>query len=91
MLVCTNRRDPSAPKPSCGNNGGAELRERLKLAVKERGLKGTVIVTSTGCMDICPADACLVAFQPDGEFALVSGAPEDDAALLDRLLRPSDA
>jgi predicted metal-binding protein len=88
MLVCTNRRDPSAPKPSCGNNGGAELRERLKVAIKERGLKGTVIVTSTGCMDICPADACLVAFQPEGEFALVSGRPEEDEALVERLLAP---
>jgi predicted metal-binding protein len=86
LLVCTNKRDPEKGKPSCGMNGGVELRERLKQEIKARGLKGTYIVTSSGCMDYCPAEGCAVGFYPEGEFAIVGTEPEGDAELLDRLI-----
>ncbi len=87
MLVCFNSRDPATGKPSCGMNGGAQLRDYLKKTVKERGLKGDVIVTGTGCIDICPAHGCAVAFQPDGEF-FVSDTDEASAeALIAHLVR----
>lgn len=87
MLICTNSRDPVTGKPSCGMNGSAALRERLKMEVKARGLKGTVMVTTTGCMDVCPSEGCVVAFYPEGEFALSPTGIEVDAGLLERLLR----
>ena len=86
LLVCTNRRDPDAPKPSCAGNGGLDLRDRLKVKIKERGLKGTVIVTGTSCLDLCPAAGCMIGFQPDGEFFVVPTDEAGDDALIERLL-----
>lgn len=86
LLVCTNARDPATGKPSCGQNGGGALRERLKKVVKERGLKGQVMVTGTSCMDVCPTEGCLVAFYPENLWEIVDAAPAGDEALLARLV-----
>lgn len=86
VLVCTNLRDPSTGKPSCGMNGGTALRERLKRTVKERGLKGTVMITGTSCMDFCPNQGCVVAFYPENAWEIVDTEPEGDDALLARAL-----
>lgn len=86
LLVCTNLRDPSTGKPSCGLNGGTALRERLKKAVKEGGLKGTVMITGTSCLDFCPTQGCVVAFYPENQWELVDGDADGDAALLARAL-----
>jgi predicted metal-binding protein len=85
VLVCTNQRDPSTGKASCGMNGSLGLRERLKAEIKSRGLKGRVIVTGTSCLDYCPAQGCAVGFHPDGEFFLAD--VNDDQLILDRLLK----
>jgi predicted metal-binding protein len=90
VLVCTNLRDPSTGKPSCGMNGGTALRERLKKTVKERGLKGRVMVTGTSCMDFCPAQGCVVAYYPENEWRIVDTAPEGDEAILHRALEGED-
>ncbi len=87
LLVCFNSRDPSTGKPSCGMNGSAALRDYLKKTVKERGLKGEVIVTGTGCLDICPAHGCAVAFQPEGEFFLSDTTEEAGEELIRYLTR----
>ncbi|MFZ5481799.1 MAG: (2Fe-2S) ferredoxin domain-containing protein [Myxococcota bacterium] len=86
LLVCTNKRDPSTGKPSCGMHGSIELRERLKAEIKARGLKREVLVTGTSCLDYCPAEGCTVAFYPEGEFAIVNITPEDEKALLEKLI-----
>lgn len=70
LLVCTNARDPATGKPSCGMNGAARLREQIKVAVKERGLKGKVKVTASGCLDFCPAEGCVVAFYPENTWEI---------------------
>lgn len=85
LLICTNARDPSTGKPSCGLNGAEELLGLLKKTVKERGLKPRVIVTRAGCLDICPDKGCIVGFQPEGEFFHEECTPEGGARLLDRL------
>lgn len=84
VLVCTNVRDPSKGKPSCGLNGGTELRERLKKAVKERGLKGQVKITGTSCLDFCPNQGCVVAYYPENEWEIVDGTPDQDEDILRR-------
>jgi (2Fe-2S) ferredoxin len=59
-FVCTNERDPSDERGSCKARGSEELLERMKALVKERGLKGKVRVTASGCLDYC-ARGCTVA------------------------------
>lgn len=85
LLVCANLRDPSTGKPSCGQNGAQALVEELKKTVKARGLKGRVVVTKSGCLDICPEKGCIVAFNPGGEYFHVDTTPEEAEALLAKL------
>jgi predicted metal-binding protein len=85
LLVCTNKRDPTTGKASCGMNGSIDMLGRIKAEVKSRGIKGQVIATGTGCLDYCPAEGCAVGFYPEGEFALVGTTPEDEAMLLEKL------
>jgi (2Fe-2S) ferredoxin len=61
VLVCINERDPSADRPSCRNEGSKKLREELKDAIKNAGLKGKVRVLEVSCMDQCEhAAVCTV-------------------------------
>lgn len=54
LFVCTHSREGS-DRPSCAAPGrqGLELLEALKAEVKERGLKGKVRVSRSGCLDLC--------------------------------------
>lgn len=79
LLVCTNVREPGSPKPSCGRHGGIELREELKRAVKERGLKGALKVTASGCLDFCPNEGVALGFYPENTFYVVDPVADRDA------------
>ncbi len=87
LLVCTNHRDPATGKSSCGNNGAAVVADHLKKTVKERGLKGRVVVTRSGCLDLCPDQGCVVAFHPEGEFFLAECSVDEAEVLLGHLVR----
>lgn len=52
LFVCTNQRESGE---SCGQKGGAELRDQLKAMCKEksRGWKGRVRVNAAGCLGRC--------------------------------------
>ena len=52
IFVCTNLRD-NPKNPGCGASGGSELKALLKQAINERGWKGRVRVSTTGCMGLC--------------------------------------
>ena len=64
VLVCGNDRGPDAPKPSCGRQGGAELRDWLKDRIRERGLKGRVLSSRTSCLGVCSAKGVTVDIVP---------------------------
>lgn len=85
LVVCTNARDPATGKASCGMNGAEALLGQLKKTVKERGLKGRVVATKSGCLDICPDRGCIVGFHPEGEFFHEECTPEAGERLLQRL------
>ena len=53
VFVCTNAREGG--RVACGNpgQGGLELCESLKHAVKQKGLKAQIRVTRSGCLDLC--------------------------------------
>jgi len=76
VLVCTNARGPDARRPSCGHNGGAAFRDRLKAAVKARGLKSQVMVCKTSCLGYCPARGITVGFPLDDRW--LTEVVEDD-------------
>ena len=86
VFVCQNRRDPETGKASCAMNGSVEMRERLKAAVKERGLKGQVMVSGSSCLDHCPPQGCTVAIWPENAWMIVEPGGEDEAALLARIV-----
>jgi len=64
IFVCTNVREDG--RVACANpgRGGDKICEKLKAAVKEKGLKGSVRVASSGCLDLCEQGPNLVIF-PD--------------------------
>ncbi len=53
IFVCSNVRDNKPENPGCGANGGGKLKTILKQAIKDRGWKGKVRVSTTGCMGLC--------------------------------------
>jgi len=76
IFVCSNVRD-NPNKPGCGAGGGAKLKVLLKEAVKARGWKGRVRVSSTGCMGLC-AQGPNVLLHPQGiHFSAVTKSDLD--------------
>ncbi len=49
VFVCLNERDETAARPSCGHKHSKKIRNLMKDAVKEAGLKGRVRVNEAGC------------------------------------------
>lgn len=52
LFVCSNVRN-KPDNPGCGANGGGELKAIIKQEIKDRGWKGKVRVSTTGCMGLC--------------------------------------
>ena len=61
IFVCENKR---ADGECCAAKGSERLRELLKAAVKEKGLKGKVRVSRSGCLDVC-SEGANVLLMPD--------------------------
>jgi (2Fe-2S) ferredoxin len=83
VFVCVNAREGG--RVACGNpgRGGLELCESLKHAVKEKGLKGTVRVAKSGCLDLCEKGPNAFIY-PGGEW--LSGLAQSDVpALIEKL------
>jgi (2Fe-2S) ferredoxin len=74
LFCCTNRRENSE-KPSCGVRGGEVLREALKTQMAERGLRGRVRVSQSGCLGQCAHGPNIMVF-PEGTW--YSGVTEED-------------
>jgi (2Fe-2S) ferredoxin len=53
IFVCSNVRENNPENPGCGAKGGGALKDLLKKAVNERGWKGKVRVSTSGCMGLC--------------------------------------
>lgn len=52
VFVCTN--DRHGERKSCGDGGSnAQIAKALKAAVDERGWKGQVRITQSGCLGLC--------------------------------------
>ncbi len=51
IFVCTN--DRGGERKSCADNNSQLVRSKLKEAVGEKGWKGKVRVSQSGCMGLC--------------------------------------
>ena len=60
IFVCENERESGA----CCNPQGSLIREKLKAAVKSKGLAGQIRVSRAGCLDVC-AEGPNVLIEPD--------------------------
>lgn len=62
VFVCTNTRAPGHPRGCCAAKGGEAIRETMKAAIAERGLKGRVRVNTAGCLDQCEHGPTIVVY-----------------------------
>lgn len=87
LFVCVHVREEG--RVACANpgRGGLELCEALKDEVKKAGLKGTVRVARSGCLDLCEQGPNAFLY-PSGEW--FSGLTPADAPALARKLAGSD-
>jgi predicted metal-binding protein len=82
VLVCTNQRDPSTGRASCGRDAGKRLREHLKAAARGAGGDlAQVRVLEASCLDVCAADGVTVAFVPGDAVHIVDPVADRDALL----------
>ena len=72
VFVCENEREKHAARPSCAREDGKKLRGALKDAVKAAGLKRTVRVNSSGCLDQCEHAAVMVVYPEAVWYGFVS-------------------
>ena len=62
VFVCINQREPGGARPSCNSDGKSQLHGMLKQAVDAAGLKGTVRVNKSGCLDQCEHGPTVVVY-----------------------------
>jgi (2Fe-2S) ferredoxin len=62
VFICTNQRDESASRPSCGHSGSKKLKDAFKDALKSAGLKGKVRANESGCLDQCEHGPVVVVY-----------------------------
>ncbi|SDZ94635.1 hypothetical protein SAMN05660420_00833 [Desulfuromusa kysingii] len=78
VFVCTNDRDGA--RKSCADNNSQQVKSRLKAGVEEKGWKGIVRVSTSGCMGLCEKGANVMIYPQKIWFSEV--APDDVAAIL---------
>ena len=73
IFVCTN--DRGGERKSCADNNSRLVRSKLKEAVNEKGWKGKVRVSQSGCMGLCAKGSNVMIYPQKIWFAGV--LPED--------------
>lgn len=84
IMVCGNERDNG--EPACGNRHSGKILERLKIYVKEHGLKGRIRVCRTGCLDQCAIGPNVV-IMPDNIW-LKAVTDEDVNRIIEQYVTP---
>ncbi len=65
IFVCCNTRDPGHPRGCCDPTKSQALRNRFKIELQNRGIKGQVRANMAGCLDQCEHGPNLVIY-PQG-------------------------
>ncbi len=80
VFVCTNERNQSHERGSCGAKGSMQIMTRLKRAARQAGLED-VRVNKSGCLDKCEKGPSCVVY-PEGTWYSL---PDDEEGLEDIL------
>jgi (2Fe-2S) ferredoxin len=78
VLVCTNSREPSNPRGSCTTDGKSDLLPLFQANVKEAGIKPTVRVNKSGCLDQCEHGPTVVVYPEAIWYGHVTPADVDE-------------
>lgn len=62
VFVCINERAPDNPRGCCKGKGSVQVRDALKSALAQRGLKGVVRANNAGCLDQCEHGVTMVVY-----------------------------
>lgn len=65
VFVCTNTREAGHPRGCCSGRASEAVREALKKAVSDAGLKRRVRINGAGCLDQCEHGPTIVVY-PEG-------------------------
>ena len=69
VFVCY--KDRGGEKKSCADNNSKLIKSNLKKAVKERGWKGKVRISTSGCMGLCAKGANVIMYPQNVWFSEV--------------------
>ena len=83
VFVCTN--DRGGERQSCADNNSPLIKSRLKDIVAEKGWKGKVRVSTSGCMGLCARGPNVIIYPQRIWFSEVS--PEDLADVVSTIER----
>lgn len=67
IFFCENKRDPFAPRPSCGLKNATQLRNSMKDLVKTACPSRKIRVNMAGCLDRCEEGPSVVVY-PDAKW-----------------------
>jgi len=73
IFVCTN--DRNGKRKSCADNDSRLVRSKLKEDVNNKGWKGKVRVSQSGCLGLCAKGSNVIIYPQNIWFAVV--VPED--------------
>jgi (2Fe-2S) ferredoxin len=96
VFVCINERPADHPKGCCKAKGAVEVRDALKLALADRGLKKLVRANNAGCLDQCEHGVSVVIYPEQVWYGGVTLADVDEIVdrhiiggeIVQRLLMP---
>jgi (2Fe-2S) ferredoxin len=60
VFVCTN--DRKGERKSCADNNSQSIKSKLKDAVNEKGWKGKVRISTSGCMGLCARGSNIIIY-----------------------------
>ena len=73
VLVCTN--DRGGERKSCADNNSKLIKSNIKNAVNEKGWKGKVRISTSGCMGVCAKGSNVIIYPQNVWLSEVS--PDD--------------
>jgi (2Fe-2S) ferredoxin len=81
LFICSNSRD--SDRTSCGRAAVEDLKAALKDEIKDRGWKGRVRATSSGCLGVCDMGPNIMIYPQKILFSGVS--PNDLGEILQKV------